>query len=120
MYYILNFHGILLIAKIVGNPLKLNTADDQTVCMPGFQDIVLDSDKCYFISDIDDYQGWDDASDVCGDMIDYGYDVEYTSENTGLVSIETNNENNELFDEMTSYGIESAWIGLSWSGKDMI
>ena len=87
--------------------------------MPGFQDIVPGSDKCYYISDFDDYQSWDDAFDSCDGMIDYSYNVDYNSDNTGLVSINSNQENNELFDQLTSIEIESAWIGLSWSGKQV-
>ena len=85
--------------------------------MPGFDDTIPGSDKCYYISDFDDYQSWEDALDACGAMINYGYDVSYTSDNTGLVSIDSNNENNELFNQLISKEIESAWIGLSWSGK---
>ena len=84
--------------------------------MPGFDDIIPSSDKCYYISSYDDYQSWDDALTICDGMIDYGYNVDYTPENTKLVSMNSNNENNQLFNQLSSLQIESAWIGLSWSG----
>ena len=103
--------------NISGNPDTKPKSIDDLSCMPGFDDIIPTSDKCYFISSVDDYQTWDDALAICDDMIDYSLDVGYTSQNTQLVSINSNAENNQLFDELTSLQMESAWIGLSWSGK---
>ena len=66
-------------------------------CPPGYTDIIPSSEKCYFISDFDDYMSWTDSFNACENMINCnGYEVECNSDNSGLVSIDSNQENNEL------------------------
>ena len=93
------------------------TPPDELVCMPGYEDIVLGSDKCYFLTEDDDVNTWDDAMEYCDSMMNYNYDVDYTSDNTKLATINSDDENDQLFEQMYSSDIQSAWIGLSWSGK---
>ena len=85
--------------------------------MEGFDDIIPTSDKCYYISSYDDYQTWDDALSICNEMIDWSYDIDYNSQNTQLVSINSNSENNQIYDQLAALQIASVWIGLSWNGK---
>ena len=98
-----------------GNPAASNPEDDLG-CIEGFDDIIPTSDKCYYISSYDDYQTWDDALTICNEMIDWSYDIDYNSQNTQLVSINSNSENNQLYDQLNALQIGSVWIGLSWNG----
>ena len=91
--------------------------DDTMECMPGYQNLIPVSDKCFFVSPLDTTLSWDDAMSACTDMVHWGYNVDYNSQNTQLLSIETEDENNELFDQLYDMNIQSAWIGLSWNGK---
>ena len=86
-------------------------------CMDGYEDLVLGSEKCYYVSYYDDMLSRDDATSACDAMMNWDYDVDYNSQNTELVSINSDDENDQLFSEMYAQGILSAWIGLSWNGK---
>ena len=46
-------------------------ADDDMVCMEGFDDLVTGTGKCYYISKVDELQNWEDAEDACDAMINY-------------------------------------------------
>ena len=92
-------------------------SDDDLVCMEGFEDIVTNTGKCYYISSADNLMTWDDAQEACTGMINWDYDVEYTSQNTQLVVLNSDDENDQLFDTLYDMDIDSVWIGLSWTGK---
>ena len=97
-----------------GNPVRSDPKEGLS-CPNGYTDMIPSSDKCYFISDFDDYKSWTDAYNACENMINCnGYEVECDSDNSGLVSIGSNQENNELFDQLSSSNIQAAWIGLSY------
>ena len=83
--------------------------------MEGFDDLISTSGTCYYISD--DLMTWDDATQACIDMTNYDYDVDYNSQNTKLISIDSDDENDQINEKLGSLGIESAWIGLNWDGK---
>ena len=51
------------------------------------------------------------------DMTNWGYSVDYNSLNTNLISITSDDENNQLYEQLSDLGIDSVWIGLEWSGK---
>ena len=88
------------------------------VCMDGFEDWIASSEKCFYISYYnDDLLSWDDASNACMEMTNWDCDVDYNSLNTNLISIDSDSENNELYEQLSDLGIDSAWIGLGWSGK---
>ena len=86
--------------------------------MDGFEDRIPSSEKCYFISyNNDDQLSWDDATEACMEMTNWHYSVDYNSLNTNLISITSDDENNELYEQLSDLGIDSVWIGLQWSGK---
>ena len=86
-------------------------------CMEGYDDIVSSSGKCYYMSVYDeDMKTWEDAKDACSDRTNWNYDISYNNQNTLLVSINSAEENDELFSELDTYGADSSWIGLSWNG----
>ena len=93
------------------------TPFEDMVCMSGYDDLVFNSGKCYYISLGDDTMSWYDAMATCSEMLNWDYNIEYNSENTQLVSINSQDENDQLFDQVSIFGIESVWIGLSWNGK---
>ena len=92
-------------------------SDDDMVCMEGFDDLVPGTGKCYHISTEDELQNWEDAEDACDAMINYGYNVEYTAQNTKLVVLNSDDENDNLFNILVDMAIDSVWIGLSGPGK---
>ena len=93
-------------------------SDDDMVCMDGFEDWIQNSEKCFYISYYnDDLLSWDDASNACMEMTNWDYDVDYNSLNTNLISIDSDSENDQLYEQLSDLGIDSAWIGLGWSGK---
>ena len=47
----------------------------------------------------------------------YAYSVDYNTDNTKLVTITSDDENDQLFQQMYNQNIQGAWIGLSWNGK---
>ena len=97
-----------------GIPVRPEPKEDLS-CMAGYSDVVPGSDKCYYISDFDDYKSWNDAYNACEAMIECdNYDIDCKSDNSGLVSINSNQENNELYDQLSSAGMNAAWIGLSY------
>lgn len=87
-------------------------------CMNGFQDFIPNSEKCYYISN--DTLRWENAPKTCNDMINMTYDVDYNSQNTKLISIFSDEENDKLNDELKKRKIANAWIGLIWSRKNEI
>ena len=86
-------------------------------CMKGYNDLISSSSKCYLFNTVDNPVSWRDASTLCNKNMNWNYDVDYNSVNTQLVSIDSEEENNFLYEYMTSTNIQSAWIGLSWSCK---
>ena len=86
-------------------------------CMQGYDDVIPSSSKCYLMKTIDRPISWNDASSLCEKTMNWNYDVDYSAINTQLVSIDSDEENDLLFDYMTSYNIPSAWIGLTWTCK---
>jgi hypothetical protein len=92
------------------------TPIDEMVCMPGYQDIVEGSDKCYLIAEEDNVNTWEGAMEHCDSIMSYDYSVNYNTENTKLVTISSDDENDQLFQQMYDNDIQSAWIGLSWNG----
>ena len=110
--------------KVPTNPTTINpetsTANQDLKCMPGYQDVVQNSGKCYYFSSSENIRTRQEAVAVCDKLMDFGYDgVDYNPENTQLVSISSDYENDALFNEMYySLNIQSAWIGLSWNGKE--
>ena len=92
-------------------------SDVDMECMEGFEDLVEGTGKCYYISTADELKTWDDAEGACAAMIDYSYGVDYTPENTKLVVLNSDDENNQLFNQLLELDIESVWIGLSGSGS---
>ena len=107
---------LLLYASRIGSGIPVRSDPKEGLsCPTGYTDIIPSSDKCYFISNFDDYKTWTDAYNACESMINCdGYEVECDSDNSGLVSIGSNQENNELFDQLSSLDIQAAWIGLSY------
>ena len=93
------------------------TPSDEMVCMPGYQDMVLGSDKCYFLTEDEDVNTWDEAMDYCDSKMSYDYSVDYNTDNTKLATIGSDDENEQLFQQIYDNDIQSAWIGLSWNGK---
>ena len=104
-------------STLTPTPTPTSIPRNQYVCMESYIDIVPSSSKCYAIMTTKSEVSWDDAMKVCNDMLNWEYDVDYNSFNTQLLSIESETENDELFDQMTFLNISSAWIGLSWTGK---
>ena len=99
-------------------PFQTSTPSEELNCMPGYEDLVPNSGKCYYISSSRNIRTREEAVSICDQMMDFGYDVEYNPENTQLVSISSDDENDILFNELYySLNIQSAWIGLSWNGK---
>ena len=89
--------------------------------MDGYEDLVFNSGKCYYISSNDgDMLSWEDARDACSDRMNWDYNVNYNNENTMLVSINSDEENDELFNQLYESGAASSWIGLSWNCKELI
>ena len=107
---------LLLYASRIASGVPVRSGPkDVLSCPPGYTDMIPSSEKCYFISDFDDYKSWPDAYNACENMMNCnGYEVECNSDNSGLVSIGSNQENNELFDQLSELGIQAAWIGLSY------
>ena len=79
--------------------------------------MVEGSDKCYLIYQSEDINTWDQASYYCDSQMSYAYSVDYNTDNTKLVTIASDDENNQLFQQMYNQNIQAAWIGLSWNGK---
>ena len=96
------------------------TQPDEMTCMDGYEDLVVSTGKCYYISSPYEYDmlSRDDATAACDGMMDWDYDVDYNSENTKLVSINSDDENDELYSLLIGLDIDSAWIGLSGDGMD--
>ena len=91
---------------------------DDMICMDGFEDWIPSSGKCYFNSyNNDDQLSWDDASEACIAMTNWDYSVDYNSLNTNLISITSDDENDQLYEQLSDLGVDSVWIGLEWSGK---
>jgi len=85
-------------------------------CMDGYADLVPSSGKCYYLSMYDeDMKTWEDAKDACSDRMNWNYNVDYNNENTMLVSINSQEENDDLWNTLFTWGADSAWIGLSWN-----
>ena len=105
-------------ATTTEGPFTTSSEYDDMICMDGFEDWIPGSEKCYFISyNNDDQLSWDDASEACIEMTNWDYSVDYNSLNTNLISITSDDENNELYEQLSDLGIDSVWIGLQWSGK---
>ena len=100
-------------------PESTTTSPDGRTCMQGYVDIVSSSSKCYAILTASDDTTWDEAMSICDSMMNWDYSLDYSSYNTQLVSIDSYEENNKLFDKLTYFNIQSAWIGLVWTGKWM-
>ena len=100
-------------------PFQTSTtpSDEGLVCMDGYEDIVFGSGKCYLITMSDNVTTWDGAVDYCDSMMNWDYDVDYNSQNTQLATINSDDENDQLFNELFSFDVQSAWIGLGYSGK---
>ena len=103
--------------KISPQTISTPPTDNNLVCMPGYEDVYPKSGKCYYFSPIDAVSSWDDASVTCDEMMNWDYDVDYNTLNCHLVTIDSNQENNNLFNKMTDLGLQSAWIGMSYTGK---
>ena len=125
-YYICQSPKIPISQKTCTTPQTTFTTTDSSstvppedmLCMEGYVDIVSDSGKCYYISSVyDDTLSWDDATQACNDMMNWGYNVDYNSRNTQLVSINSDDENDQLYYQLNDLSIQYAWIGLSWNGK---
>ena len=101
--------------KVPDTPIT--TPSDEMVCMPGYQDMVQGSNKCYILSQNEDVNTWDEAMTYCDSQMSYGYSVDYNTDNTKLVTIESDDENNQLFQQLYDSDVQAAWIGLSWNGK---
>ena len=85
-------------------------------CMEGYNDFVPSSSKCYTIKTVENPVSWNDASSLCNEMMNWNYKLDYTSMNTQLASINSDYENEQIFASMTTAKVQSAWIGLSWTG----
>ena len=97
---------------------QTSTPNEELSCMPGYEDLVPGSGKCYYFSSSENIRTRQEAVAVCDRLMDFGYNVDYNPENTQLVSISSDDENDMLFNEMYySFNIQSAWIGLSWNGE---
>jgi hypothetical protein len=124
-YYICQSPKIPISDKTTPDPDFTTTTGEFTtsiasdmVCMDGFEDWIQSSEKCFYISYYnDDLLSWDDANTACMQMTNWNYDVDYNSLNTQLISIDSDSENNQLYEQLSDLGIDSAWIGLGWSGK---
>ena len=102
------------------NGESTTSIQDDMECMDGFEDWIPGSEKCYYISyNDDDLLSWDDASNACMEMTNWNYNVEYNSLNTQLISINSDTENNELYEQLNDLSVDSVWIGLGWSGKKL-
>ena len=86
-------------------------------CMEGYDDVVPSSSKCYMLKTVESPVTWEEASSLCNDMMNWNYKVDYTSSNTQLVTIDSDEQNSLLSDYLSNANIQSAWIGLSWSCK---
>ena len=104
----------------VSTTAETSTPSHALTCMPGYNDIVPSSGKCYYISIDKNVTTWDDAFSQCNDMMKWDYNVDYTLENTQLVSINSEDENDQLFQQLYDMNIQSVWIGLSWNGKKIV
>ena len=102
------------------NGESTTSIQDDMECMDGFEDWIPGSEKCYYISyNDDDLLSWDDASNACMEMTNWNYNVEYNSLNTQLISVNSDTENNELYEQLNDLSVDSVWIGLGWSGKKL-
>ena len=94
------------------------TAEGSVTCMDGYADLVPTSGKCYYLSMYDeDMKTWEDAKDACSNRTNWNYQVNYNNENTLLVAIDSQEENDDLWNTLNEWGADSAWIGLSWNCK---
>ena len=94
------------------------TAEGSVTCMDGYADLVPTSGKCYYLSMYDeDMKTWEDAKDACSNRTNWNYQVNYNNENTLLVAIDSQEENDDLWNTLSEWGADSAWIGLSWNCK---
>ena len=96
------------------------TPSDEMVCMPGYQDMVDGSNKCFLLKEDDNVNTWDEAMEYCDSQMGWDYSVDYNTENTKLATISSDDENNQLFQQLFNSDTQSAWIGLSWNGKHTI
>ena len=99
--------------------MSSTTTNEEMVCMAGYEDMVAGSDKCYILQMDENVNTWDDASGFCDTMMNPNYNVDYNLENTKLASIDSDDENDQLFQQLYTMGIQSAWIGLSYSGEKL-
>ena len=65
----------------------------------------------------EDMKTWEDAKDACSNRTNWNYNVDYNNENTMLVAIDSQEENDDLWNMLSEWGGDSAWIGLSWNCK---
>jgi len=86
-------------------------------CMQGYEDVVPSSSKCYMLKTVDSPVTWKKASSICNEMMDWNYEVDYSSSNTQLLSIDSEEQNSLMYDYMTNANVQSAWIGLSWTSN---
>ena len=98
-------------------PPDTSTPEQGLVCMDGYEDLVSGSGKCYLVDMVWNVTTWDDATDYCNSVMNSNYNVDYNLENTQLVSIASDYENNQLIDYLVEMEIDSAWIGLGLNGK---
>ena len=98
-------------------PPQTSTPDQELVCMDGYEDMVPNSGKCYLLDMADNVTTWDDATDYCNQMMNWDYAVDYNLQNTQLVSISSDYENDQLFSQLYEFEIQSAWIGLGLTGE---
>ena len=75
------------------------------------------SNKCYVLAEDDEVNTWNEAMDYCDSKMSYDYSVDYNTDNTKLATIDSDDENDQLFQQMYDNDVQSAWIGLSWNGK---
>ena len=98
-------------------PPETSTPNQGLVCMDGYEDIVSGSGKCYLVDMVWNVTTWDDATDYCNSVMNLNYNVDYNLENTQLVSIGSEYENDQLVDYLMEMEIDAAWIGLGLNGK---
>ena len=118
-YYVCQAPKIPRSSSTTINPETSTTPDQGLGCMPGYEDLLgSESGRCFYFSSSENIRTRQEAVAVCDGLMDFSYDVDYNPENTQLVSIGSDNENDILFNEMYyTFNIESAWIGLSWNGE---
>ena len=116
-YYVCQAPKVPKTSSSTTNNPQTSTPSSELSCMPGYQDLVQDSGKCYHFSRSENIRTRQEAVAVCDRIMDFNYDVEYNPENTQLVSIGSDDENDMIFNQMYyTLNIQSAWIGLSWNG----